>query len=409
MNTQEKRILIFASLAHFFTHFYILVFPALVMPMSRSLNLPLSEVLGYSFWMALLFGLLAVPWGIAGDKWNAKYVMSSGIILAGLGMVFAGLAGGRGALIFSFALVGVGCGAFHPAGTALVSQGIRERGKALGINGVWGTAGMAAAPFIMGFLQYVFHWQRSLLYIGIAGLFFGVLSLVVPFSYEKGVDVKKTNALKSGSAVKLFVLFILIMIAAGFQFQSFSLILPSFLEFKIGAEFSGVGEFFTRLIPGFGSDESLQTLTAGIVTTGVYLFGIFGQYVGGKAADRYSLKWSYFVFFCSALPFVPLMYLLKAPLVIPAAGMFLFFTLGMQPIENSLIAYLTPSGLRSVSYGIKFTLTFGIGSLAVKMTSFTEGRWGIPGVIVMVGIFLLLVIGGIMVFLVAARHEPLRH
>ena len=51
MNSQERKILFFSSSIHFLTHFYVLVFPALVMPMSRDLGLPLATVLNISFWM----------------------------------------------------------------------------------------------------------------------------------------------------------------------------------------------------------------------------------------------------------------------------------------------------------------------------------------------------------------------
>jgi len=44
---------------------------------------------------------------------------------------------------------------------------------------------------------------------------------------------------------------------------------------------------------------------------------------------------------------------------------YVFFSVGMQPIENSLVAQLTPEKLRSTSYGIKFICTFGVGSLSV--------------------------------------------
>lgn len=409
MNTQEKRILFFASSVHFFTHFYILVFPALVMPMSRALSLPLSEVLNYSFWMYLLYGIMAIPWGALSDRWGHKPALSAGIILAGAGMVFAGLSANKITLVLAFALVGVGCSAFHPAGTALVSQGIRERGRAMGINGIWGTAGMAMAPFLMSLLNYFFEWQRSLVIIGVAGLILGVSTAAIPFSVEKGVDVKKTESVTGNSALKLFILFISIMVAGGFMYRSFSLILPSFIEYRLGSLYDVLSNFFNRVIPDFSSSAGFETLTAGILTTGIYLFGILGQYVGGRAADRYSLKWAYFFFFLCATPFVAGMYIFKNAAVVPLAGMFLFFTLGMQPIENSLIAFLTPARFRSVSYGVKFTLNFGIGSFAVKLSGLVEQRSGIDGVILLVGGFLLLVIAGISIFLAATRGQAIRH
>jgi hypothetical protein len=38
-----------------------------------------------------------------------------------------------------------------------------------------------------------------------------------------------------------------------------------------------------------------------------------------------------------------------------------------QPVENSLLADYTTSGRRSVSYGTKFMLTFGVGALGTQV------------------------------------------
>jgi len=54
------------------------------------------------------------------------------------------------------------------------------------------------------------------------------------------------------------------------------------------------------------------------------------------------------------------------PLLV-ASAIYAFFSLGMQPLENSLFAVLTPERWRSTAYGLKFVLTFGVGSTAVWM------------------------------------------
>ena len=50
----------------------------------------------------------------------------------------------------------------------------------------------------------------------------------------------------------------------------------------------------------------------------------------------------------------------------------MFFSLGMQPIENSLLAHYTPPRRRATIYGIKALCVFGVGSLAVWLV-----RWAI--------------------------------
>ena len=59
----------------------------------------------------------------------------------------------------------------------------------------------------------------------------------------------------------------------------------------------------------------------------------------------------------------------ELPLFFVGMG-YLFFSLGMQPIENSLVARMTPNHLRSLAYGLKFILVLGMGAFAVKVV-----RW----------------------------------
>lgn len=409
MNAQERRILFFSSATHFFTHFYMLVFPALVMPMSRDLGLPIATVLNISFWMYLLYGVLALGWGWISDRLGHKWAMNTGVILASAGFVLAGLVRSLPLLSASFALVGIGCSAYHPSGLAMVSQGIRERGRALGINGVWGNVGMAAAPLVSGLLSYLIGWQRGVVILGAVGLLLGIVAVMTPFSIERGSEVKKVEKLASGTAVRLFFIFCVGVLFAGLMFRSFAVILPTFLESRLGNVSQGVRELLPRRFATVEDLPAFQTLVANIIATGVYVLGIFGQVLGGRVADRYSLKWGYFIFFCAAMPFILAAVFLQNALLIPAAGMFLLFTVGMQPIENSLLAFLTPARWRSMSYGIKFTLTFGAGSFAVKIVGAVQQHYGIDSVIVLVAGFLAAVILCLAAFLLMSRGQQIRH
>ena len=100
---------------------------------------------------------------------------------------------------------------------------------------------------------------------------------------------------------------------------------------------------------------------------------------------------------------------LEGPLLVLMAGGFVLFSLGMQPIENSLVAVLSPPQWRSVSYGIKFTLVFGAGSLAVYLVGFVNGRFGLDAVIFLLLAFLVGVIAMIGILLIASRNVALRH
>jgi hypothetical protein len=79
------------------------------------------------------------------------------------------------------------------------------------------------------------------------------------------------------------------------------------------------------------------------------------------------------------------------PLLVTAA-IFVFFSLGMQPIENSLFAQLTPDRWRSTGYGLKFILTFGVGSVGVWIVKWAEAEWGLAGVFPVLGVIVALLV-----------------
>jgi hypothetical protein len=80
--------------------------------------------------------------------------------------------------------------------------------------------------------------------------------------------------------------------------------------------------------------------------------------------------------------------------LIGSAALFAFFSLGMQPIENSLFAHYTPRRWRATAYGFKFVLTFGVGSLAVWLVQWADTVSGLS--------FALLCLAGVVALIIGA-------
>jgi MFS family permease len=404
LDVNQRRILVFTSAAHFLTHFFVLIFPALVMPISRDLALEPSQVIPLSFPMYLCYGVLAIPWGYLSDRFGPRWMMGAGMLIAGAGFTAAGLSASEQQLAISLAAIGVGCSAYHPSGLALLSKGMQGRGRALGINGLWGNCGIAAAPLAAGTLTYALGWKSALLVFGFAGIALGLLCFAVSFSVGVG-DLQKGTIVERGAAVRYFLILCGAMVFSGLMYRGYTIILPTFFEAKLSG-------FFLFSVDGANAarlSSDADTFVATIIACGVYLVGMAGQLLGGRVADRRELRWAYLAFFASAMPFLLLMRVAEGlPLVLMAGG-FVLFSLGMQPIENSLVAVLTPPQWRAVSYGIKFTLVFGAGSLAVHLVSFVDGRFGLDAVIYLLAALLAGVIAMIIVLLFASRQISLRH
>ena len=404
MDSNEKKILFLTSAAHYLTHFFVLVFPVLVMPISRDLSLEPAAVIKISFPMYLCYGLLAIPWGYLSDRVDARSMMGAGMITAGVGFLAAGLAESVDRLALCLGLIGVGCSAYHPSGLALLSKGIRVRGRALGINGLWGNFGIASAPLVAGIFTYAMGWKRTLLAFGLLGVLVGIACLAVPFSIGRE-DLQRGKSVAGRQAATLFLILCGAMVFSGLMYRGYTIILPTFFESKL----ADLGALLSSMLSNARAAPEANTLMATLITCGVYLIGMVGQLIGGQVADRRDLRWAYLTFFACALPFLLSLRFVEGPLLIPLAGLFVLFSLGMQPVENSLVAMLTPPQWRSVSYGVKFTLVFGAGSLAVYFVSFADENYGLNAVILLLSFFLVMVISMIGVLLLASRGASVRH
>jgi hypothetical protein len=274
----------------------------------------------------------------------------------------------------------------------------------MGINGLWGNFGIASAPLVAGIFTYAMGWKSTLLAFGLIGILVGIACLAIPIFIDRE-DLQRGTSVAGRQAVRLFLILCAAMVFSGLMYRGYTIILPTFFESKL----AGLGALLSSVLGDARTASDADTLMATLITCGVYLIGMVGQLIGGRAADRRDLRWAYLTFFLCALPFVVALRFVEGPLLIPLAGFFVLFSLGMQPVENSLVAMLTPPQWRSVSYGVKFTLVFGAGSLAVYLVSFAKGNYGLDGVIVLLCCLLAMVLSMISVLLLASRGASVRH
>ena len=120
------------------------------------------------------------------------------------------------------------------------------------------------------------------------------------------------------------------------------------------------------LIRLWGEDIS-GNLVATTITSLIFSLGILGQYTGGRVPERYEPRFCYLAFNLVSMSAAFFMAMAQNLSLVTSAIIYLFFLLGMQPIENTLVARFTPPRFHHSAYGIKFVLTFGVAALAVKM------------------------------------------
>ncbi len=387
----ERKILTFTFAAHFLFHFYEILFPAMAVPLMLSLKMNLPQVLKLGFFMYLLFGVTALPWGIFADRFGNRNSLVIFFLGGGAGALLAAASHTGPALMISLASIGLFGGIYHSAGMGLIARGMRNRGTALGVNAVAGSIGLAAAPFAAGLLNWAVGWRAGYLMIGAFAILWGIIMALVPIdeaAVRREESVKESDSERK-ERFRTFLILCAIVALGGLAYRVNIVVLPAYLEFKAGF----LGELLRRLSPFRAA--GLETAAAATLTSIVYVIGIFGQLAGGRLADRHDLRRLYFSFNAASLPFALLMAVAGGPWLVLAAAGYAFFALGIQPIENSLIAKFAPGGRQSTGFGITAVLIFGVGALAIYPVGWIKALWNLGAVYFFSAQMIVLVLIGI--------------
>jgi MFS family permease len=395
VNQQERGILAVTCFGHFMSHFNMLVFPALVIPLSEMLNLTMAQTLELSFWQYLLFGITALPWGLTTDRVGARPMMMLFFLGAGIcGLGAAFYIDSPWALSLCLAGIGLFSGIYHPAGLGLIARGVERVSMGMAYNGIFGNLGLAAAPLITGLVFW--FWGARAAYIVLAGMnFLGLISMVA-MKVEEPVRAEGQAARSANGLWVPFLILLMAMTLGGFTYRSTTVTLPALFELKT--------PFVLDWVRGLGWAGVSGNLVGTMLTSIIFTMGAVGQYCGGRIGEKFDPRWGYLVFHCISLPAALLMAWTANVPLFAVSLVYLFFLLGMQPMENTLVARFSPPAFKHSAYGAKFVLTFGVGSLAVIAAGVVEAKWGISQVFSVVAAVTVLLAASI--GLLISRTKP---
>jgi MFS family permease len=379
MNSRERRTVLFLGVSHALTHSMMLTFPAILIPLMKEFHLDLFGVgllgnIGY-----LLYGMGALPAGLLADRWGARRVLISFLLGSTLACLLIFLSRGLMGMALGFLVAGAAAGLYHPAGLSYLTQAVRLRGKALGYHGMSGNIGLAVAPALAGWVAVSVGWRWDYL---ILSFMFGLVAILgwrSTFWLDTGLGEGVEEVVEEGSnedtaRVPLLFLYI-IMVFSGFIYRGYLTYLPTYLS--MGAAGGGRWELSVR--------------GAGFVTSAALGLGVFGQWLGGHLSQRYRLELLGLSVILSAVPFLFLTSFASGGMLIAATSLFIFFYFGWQPVGNGLIAKYTPQRLRSLGFGISFTLSFGAGSFASSVAGYIGEYFGLNRVFLFLSVLLSIV------------------
>ena len=349
---------VFSNTWHALSHLFMMIYPTVVLALEVEFSQPYHVLISLMLAGNILFGAAALPAGYLGDKWGAINMMVVFFLGTGLSAILVGFANNEIQIVLSFALVGFFGSIYHPVGIAWIARTINNRGKALGINGVFGSAGMGIAPIMAGILTDLFSWRAAFIIPGIFCVAIGVILLVFSFKgliqeYESEVE-RDIPESPEGDMKKGILLLLFTVACTGLIYQATSFMLPKLIEMRL-SDFLGDG-----------------LIGVGAMVSTIYFLSGGMQLLGGWMADKFQLKRVYLICWVLQVPLLIIAGFLNTALIFPVLAMMVVANTIGSPAENSLFARYSPPQWRSTAFGVKFVLALGVAALAVPLVSWAH-------------------------------------
>ena len=359
--TSDRIVFVFSSLGHFFVHLCIAFYFVIVLSLEQTWNIPYHELVSLWTLGSLMVGVVALPAGLAADRIGAAPMMAAFFIGMGACAVAAGLTGGTTSLLVWLTGIGVVAAIYHPVGIPwLVRNSSGKRGKALALNGIFGSLGGAAAGLVSGFLIDLANWRAAFI---VPGVVIAVTGLVLAVLSWRGRELDRADTGASGSGshaplLRVFVLLMVSMFVGGLLFNGTQTALPKMFEMRH---------------EGLVSDGMFGI---GLLVALVYTVAGFMQLAGGHLADRFPLKNVYAIAIGLQIPLLWLAAQAGGVALVVTSTLMVMVNVSALPAENMILARYTPVHRHGLAFGAKFVLSFGAAPLGVILVSIIQNRTG---------------------------------
>jgi FSR family fosmidomycin resistance protein-like MFS transporter len=392
----DLKVISLISTGHCLSHVYQLALPNLFFLITIKEGFSIAEL---AILTSVFFAVSAVGQVIAGfmvDKHGARPILFLGFFLMALSIAaFAFVHSYAAMMVLSF-FAGLGNSVFHPADYSILNGSITEKnvGKAYGVHGFGGLIGYAIAPYSMYLMGTNFGWRQTMLVLGIIGL------VVAALMWTQRTDLRDSGLDKGVSAGSVREgIGILFKPATIFSFLFFCFMamgsvglmtlgpdaLTAFLDLSRETASSTIslqltGSLCGILIGGMIADRIVRhdMATAGIVTIGVLLLWT----VPAFKPDNLALLISIFIVYG--------------------------FAYGMaQPSRDMVVRSVAPSGAAGKVFGFTYS-GMDVGSaIAVGVFGYLLGGGQSQLVFILVGAFMMVGVGSVLLAKVFAKKKPI--
>jgi len=366
MESQDRSIIAISS-SHGIMHAYLVLLPAMIPILGGELG-DIATIGMLASLVSLFYGWFSLPVGFLADRVSKKLLITGSMILCGGASILIGLSPNITITAIALIILGIGASLYHPCGYAHMSLASDEmRGRYMGFQGLGGDMGMAISFLTSSLLGARFGWRRTFIIWGVIGLVMAAIDLAVikdiPFKVPEGGHQGPVATIKKmfGSTDRTKLILTLIIVALS------------------GMLWNGVSSFIMVYL---SEEKVMPLILAGGLSTLKYTVGAFAQIVGGEMSDRIGRKklllfgYSGFAISLLALIYSPSIVSLMVILVV-VLGFTFFVT---QSPMNALLGDIASKDTVGVTYGVNFTLKYGIGFFTPAIGGWLAASYGLNSV-----------------------------
>ena len=203
-NAEERKVAWLASAAHFLTHGYMTLLPAVLVVLTGIEGLTFFEIgiigtVGY-----FLYGAGSIPAGILTDRYGAKRMLTLGVLGMAVTSILVGIAPVGWFFAVAYAVFGLSASIYHPSGLPLIAKHIEKKGKALGLHGIMGNLGLTVSPLFAALMIMIFiSWRSAYIVFGLIGLGFAFFMMKIRIENEPELSFSWFTTRGQGSTCDL--------------------------------------------------------------------------------------------------------------------------------------------------------------------------------------------------------------
>jgi MFS family permease len=363
---------LYLNLGHFYDHMFMLLFATAVLKLAPEFGVPYGVMLAYSTPAFVAFGAGALPAGWLGDRWSRAHMMTLFFVGIGFAAVLTGFARTAWQIGAGLLAIGIFASIYHPCGIAMLVEGRDKVGRLLGVNGLAGNMGVAAAGLIAGVLTDLVSWRAAFIVPGLVSIATGLAFAAFARREARAGTLKKKEAPRAGIdralMVRVFAVIVVATTLGGLIFNATTVAMPKLIDERVASFAAGTSD-------------------VGLLVAAIFAVAAFSQILVGHLIDKHPVKPVFLAVLAMQAPVLLLLGgLADLPLFLGAL-LLMCLVFGQIPIMDTLIARHTANEWRSRVYAVKYVLALGVAASAVPLTGFLhEWSGGFQLVLTIMGI-----------------------